>query len=101
VFNRLFIQHRDFLDIFLFGDHLSSESPTRLKEKFEKLQVNPATIESRLKDLRQNADYHARAVQAVIDSQLDPVAAGQVNIGGGGQTVFGRALELIQANLHL
>jgi hypothetical protein len=54
-----------------------------------------------LRDLDQNAAYHARAVQEIIDTQVDPVVAAQIKTGGGGKAVFARALELIQANLRL
>jgi len=101
VFNRLFIEHRDFVDIFLYGDRLSADSPKRLGEKLAILQTNVASLIRRLNDLRQNVDYHSRAVQAVIDTQLEPVVAAQINSGGGGNAVFARALQLIQANIKI
>jgi hypothetical protein len=99
--NRSFIAHRDFMDIFLYGDCLTPDSPRRLGEKLEKLHIDGGSVRKRLDDLQQNLEYHARAVQGVIDSQLEPAPAAQINAGGGGRKVFGRALELIQANVGL
>jgi hypothetical protein len=101
VLNRTFIAHRDFVDIFLYGDRLTSNSPTRLSEKLNDLQIDPVSVRRRLEDLRQNVEYHARSVQGIIDSDLEPVCAAQINAGGGGRTVFERASELIRANMRL
>jgi hypothetical protein len=101
VLNRIFLQHRDLVDIFLYGDRLVQNSPERLKEKLHRLQVDTRSVQRRLRDLEQNAAYHARAVQEIIDTQVDPVVAAQIKTGGGGKAVFARALELIQANVPL
>ncbi|HZR21841.1 MAG TPA: hypothetical protein VFE51_31450 [Verrucomicrobiae bacterium] len=38
----------------------------------------------RLKDLQENRQYHATAVQKVIDQQMDPNVAQQMSSGGSG-----------------
>ena len=101
VFNRLFMAHRDFVDIFLFGDRLTPDSPRRLSEKFKRLQIDAGSVRKRLDDLEQNVEYHSRSVQGVIDGQLEPATTAQINAGGGGRAVFDRALHLIQANVRL
>jgi len=98
--NRTFMEHRDLVDLFLYGDRLAADSPQRLKIKLKKINVTGASLRVRLKDLEQSADYHARAVQAVIDAQLDGVIAAQLNAAGGGQMVFGRVLRLIQSQVQ-
>ena len=101
VLNRPFIAHRDLVDLFLYGDRLTADSPRRLGEKLERLGIDAALTRARLTDLEQNVEYHCRSVQGVIDGYLDPPVAAQINAGGGGRTVFERALRLIQANVHL
>jgi hypothetical protein len=101
VLNRSFIAHRDLMDVFLYGDRLTADSPKRLGEKLKKLQIDAGPVRKRLNDLEQNVEYHSRSVQDVIDNQLEPVPAAQINAGGGGRTVFDRALQLIQANVGL
>ncbi len=64
-------------------------------------RLETSSVRRRLTDLEQNAGYHARSVQAVIDSQVDPEAARRMNAGGGGKTVFDRALRLIRDNVRL
>ena len=95
VLDRIFLQHRDLVDLFLFGDKLRPDSPARLKEKLATLQLSPETVAARLKDLRENPDYHATAIQKVIDEQMDGTVAQQMNAGGGGRTVCESALTLL------
>jgi hypothetical protein len=99
VINRIYLAHRDLIDLFLFGDRFLSDSPERLKTKMKQLHIERASIERRLNDLRQAADYHARAVQEVIGEQLDAAVAANLAAAGGGETVFGRVLTLLENNL--
>ena len=95
VLNRLFLQHRDLVDIFLYGDKLRPDSPARLKQKLAQLELRPGTFAKRLKDLQQNPEYHAAAIQKVIDEQVESTVAQQMNSGGGGRAVLEAALNLI------
>lgn len=101
VFSRNYLRHRDLLDIYLFKDNLHSESSMRLTRKMAGLQLTKRDVSSRLKDLRQNSFYHARAVQEVIDTQLDGVAAAHLRNAGGGATVLREALVVISAALPM
>jgi hypothetical protein len=98
VLGRVFIQHRDLVDVFLYGNNLRPDAASRLARKLSRLQLNPATVERRLRDLQENPDYHGRAVQKVIDEQMTPVVAAQMNVGGGGRMIFHTALELVTRN---
>ena len=40
-------------------------------------------------------DYHATAIQKVIDEQIDSTVAMQMNSGGGGRVVLDAALSLL------
>ena len=96
VLDRLYLQHRDFVDICLYGDRLRPDSPERLKQKIQALAIHPDAIRRRLQDLGQNAQYHATAIQKVIDAQVAPIVAQQFNSGGGGQTVLAESLKYIK-----
>ena len=95
VFNRVFLQHRDLLDLFLYGDQLHPDSPARLKLKLALLPLGPEAIAGRLRDLMENREYHASAIQKVIDEQVDPIVAQHIHVGGGGRAVLESALSLI------
>ena len=95
VLNRIFLQHRDLVDIFLYGDKLRPDSAARLKQKVAKMELRPESVARRLKDLQENRDYHAAAIQKVIDEQMDATVAQQMNAGGGGRAVLDAALNLV------
>jgi hypothetical protein len=95
VLNRIFLQHRDLVDIFLYGDKLRPDSPARLKRKLAKIELRPETVAERLKDLQEHREYHAAAIQKVIDQQVDSTVAHQMNSGGGGRAVLDSALNLV------
>jgi hypothetical protein len=95
VLNRLFLQHRDLVDIFLYGDTVREDSAARVQQKLSMLSVSTEAILRRLADLRQNREYHAKAVQKVIDEQLEAVAAQQITLGGGGEVVLDSALRVL------
>jgi len=95
VLNRLFLQHRDLMDIFLYGDELRPDSSARLKQKLAKLELRPETVAKRLTDLQQSREYHAAAIQKVIDEQVESTVAQQMNSGGGGRAILDSALKLI------
>jgi hypothetical protein len=93
VLNRLYLQHRDLVDVFLYGDAVPSDAPARLRQKLAKLQLGPEAVAQRLKDLQENREYHAAAIQQVIDEQMETTVAQQMNAGGGGRTVLDSALK--------
>ena len=96
VLNRVYLQHRDFLDIFLYGDKLRPDAPDRMKQKIKALAINANSIRERLRDFDGHAQYHANAIQKVIDTQVNPPVAEQLNFGGGGPTVLAESLKLIK-----
>ncbi|HWX21193.1 MAG TPA: nucleotidyl transferase AbiEii/AbiGii toxin family protein [Candidatus Binatia bacterium] len=96
LFNRPFLQHRDFVDIWLYGDRLRPDSPERVKQKITALGIDPEAVRKSLQDFDEEADYHARAIQEIIETQVDPTAAEQINAGGGGRTVLADSLKFIK-----
>ena len=101
VFNRRIMEHRDLVDVFLFGNKLLPDSPVRLKRKMRVLELAGSDISKQLTDLEDHRAYHTRAIQAIIDSQLDPAAARNINDAGGGARVLQKAIETIRKGLGL
>jgi len=91
-----FLRHRDLVDLFLFQDHLTPDSSRRLPAKLRSSGIAFSAIEKRMSRLRKHSDYHAKAVQEVIDTQLDAVAAAQLNDAGGGRVVLDAATALLK-----
>jgi len=46
--------------------------------------------------LQENREYHATAVQRVIDEQMDSIVGQQMNAGGGGGAVLSSAVASIK-----
>ena len=96
IVNRLFIQHRDLVDLFLYADKLRPDSRIRLEKKIKKLGLSRESITRRLRDLEENQDYHSGSIQKVLIEQMDSVVAQQMDAGGGGKAVLSATLELLQ-----
>lgn len=92
---RTFLEHRDLLDLHLFASHLPADAADRIKAKLSRLGADGQQIDRRLADLAGAADRHARALDAVIRDQLDPVAAMTLADCGGGRTVLGEVCGLL------
>jgi predicted nucleotidyltransferase component of viral defense system len=99
VFRRTTMAHRDLVDVFLFGNRLVPDSMKRLAKKFKGAGVPPAVIRERLDDLDRHTAYHARTIQTVIDTQLDPDAAKNINDAGGGAMVLRAVVTTIRGNV--
>lgn len=95
VFNRTILEHRDIVDVFLFQDRFLSDSGRRLKTKLDTMKLTLSDIEERMLDLQEHRDYHAKAVQEVIDTQLNHEAGAQLNDAGGGQMVLDMAMNVL------
>lgn len=93
ILNRVFLRHRDIVDVFLFHSHLVPNAPERLAAKLHALNPTRSNADKRMLDLNRHGDYHAKSVQAVIDTQLAPVAAAQLNDAGGGSMVLASVLQ--------
>jgi len=98
---RIALMHRDIVDVFLFQDGFRSDSAQRLRSKLLTLRMNDDDIEKRMRDLQEYSDYHAKAIQEVIDTQLDPEAAAQLNDSGGGGMVFDTVVSLLNRYISL
>lgn len=101
ILGRITLKHRDIVDVFLFQDRFRPNSAQRLKSKLHTLRMNDNDIEKRMRDLRKDSDYHAKAVQEVIDSQLDLEAAAQLNDSGGGGMVLDTVTSILNRHIGL
>jgi hypothetical protein len=99
VLNRRELRHRDIVDVFLFQDRLVRAWRRRLAAKLRTLCIPGSAVKSRISSLRQHAAYHVRAIQEIIDTQLDPAAAGQLNEAGGGKTVLETVLGVLDRHV--
>lgn len=97
--HRIVLQHRDLVDLFLFQSHFLASSAARLKEKFKTTGITHGMVEERLADLKENPGYHARAIQEIIETQLEPVAAAHINAAGGGSMILVAACEILDRYL--
>lgn len=97
VLNRTVLRHRDLVDLFLFRDQLRPDSRRRIAAKMQALGIMRDQASNRLRDLHTHVDYHGRATQAVINAQIDPPAAAQLNDVGGGKLVMDSVLVLLDA----
>lgn len=101
ILGRITLMHRDIVDVFLFHDRFRSDSAERLKSKLRALRMSDNDIEKKMRDLQEHSDYHAKAIQEVIDTQLDPEASAQLNDSGGGGMVFDTVMSILNRYISL
>lgn len=99
IFNRQIMEHRDLVDVFLFAGKLIANSPERLRHKLESLEVNLYDTQKRMCDLNSHSAYHIKAIQAVIDGQLDQEAARNINVAGGAKMILNKVIEILERNI--
>jgi len=101
IFGRIPLKHRDIVDVFLFQDRFRSDSAERLKAKLHALRMNDNDIGKKMRDLQKYSDYHVKATQEVIDTQLDHEAAAQLNDSGGGRMVLNTVMSILNSYISL
>jgi hypothetical protein len=97
--HRVILQHRDIVDLFLFQNHFQPDSAVRLKEKLKSLGISRAAVQRLIEDLKGASQYPIRAIQEIVDTQLEPVAAAQINAAGGGRIILGAVCGLLDRYL--
>lgn len=101
LFNRLFLAERDIVDLFLFQDAFRVDSAQRLREKFATLHINPESVRDRFARLSTNRAVHARAIDAIIDEQIDAAVAANLKAAGGGGMIFDIVIAILHDKLKL
>lgn len=95
ILGRVFLEHRDLLDMYLFASHTASDARMRIAGKLARLKVDRSTIDRRLDDLDRAADRHAKTLDALIREQLDEAAAVTLMDSGGGRAVLEGVRDLL------
>ena len=101
LFNRVFVEERDILDLFLFQDSFMADSAQRLRMKLAKLHVGPAAMADRYAEMLSNRVAHARALDEIINDQVDAAIADNLKTAGGGSMVLDTVLALLKDRLRL
>jgi hypothetical protein len=101
LFNRGFLEARDILDLFLFQDSFIADSAQRLRTKFVRLQISSAAVSDRCGRLLKNRAVHVRAINAIIDDQVDAAVAATLKAAGGGNMIFDTVVTLLGDKLEI
>jgi hypothetical protein len=95
VFTRRWLEYRDLVDLFLFASHLVPDYVERVHRKLEMSQTSPVVLAARLSDLLGHRDYHGRAIDELVSTQLEPHASDSIRAAGGGVVVLVAALAIL------
>ncbi len=101
LFRRTFVEQRDIVDIFLFKDQFVDDSTRRLCDKFAKLGIATESVAARLESLIRNRTAHTRAIDEIINEQIEEAAADNLKIAGGGGMIFDEVIVLLRNRLDL
>ena len=97
----VYVRDRDIVDIFLFEDKFAENSHERIARKLTELGINSAMVTKQINKLLDAKDVRIRGIAKVIDDQLDPEAADNINMGGGAKAVFTHVMEILTDSLKL
>jgi hypothetical protein len=100
LFNRPFVEVRDIIDLFLFQDQFTGASAQRLEAKFAKLGITPQSVTARMDKLVKNREPHIRALNVLIEDQIDAAAAANLKAAGGGGMIFDAVVALLNGPLN-
>jgi len=101
LFNRVFLEERDILDLFLFQDSFVADAAKRLRTKLVTLQISPAAVSDQCGRLLTNRVVHARAIDEIIDDQVDVAVADNLKAAGGGNMIFDTVVNLLADKLEI
>jgi len=94
--NRIHLQERDLLDIFLFQDTLHPDWDRRVQAKLRQLRLPPRSLTRLVGALESSCAVHARGVESVLREQVDPPVAANIARAGGGEMVVNTVLHLLK-----
>jgi Nucleotidyl transferase AbiEii toxin, Type IV TA system len=94
---RHFTRPRDVLDVFLFQDSLRPDASGRLSQKLHQGDTSSSDALERLDRLRANRLVHVRAIDRLLDDQVDAAVAASLRAAGGGAMIWDTVLRLLQS----
>ena len=97
LFGRHYVQERDMLDVFLFRSSLRDDSAKRLRKKFARLGWEPGSAERRMEKIVSGRYRHVRALDALLEGQVEGSASAHIRAAGGGAMVFDEVVDLVRA----
>lgn len=101
LFCRVFLQARDLVDLFLYADRFTEASPERLRIKFERMGLEPKARWELFARWMLNRDPHIRAIETVLQEQVEPDTAAQLRSAGGGALIFDTVLQMMTDRLQV
>jgi hypothetical protein len=101
LFNRLWIQGRDFVDIFLFQSQFVPDAAQRIQTKFAKIGIDASHVAGGLRKIIENRENYIRDIKAIIDEQVEPSVAANIVAGGGAAMVFDSVIKILETRLAL
>ena len=101
LFNRLFIEGRDLVDIFLFENYLGVDSPARIAGKLATNNLDHLAISKALNRLAKGRKHYVSDIGEILDNQVDPQVAARIREGGGETRVFDHVFHILEDKLRL
>jgi hypothetical protein len=89
------IKQRDLLDLFLFKSSLAPDSAVRLQQKMHVLGIMPEAIGRLLGSLKKNRPVHIKALDSILDSQVDDGARKAIRLTGGPGPIFDIVFDIL------
>jgi hypothetical protein len=99
LFDRIFLKERDMVDLFLFCDSLLPDSRARLERKLALRSLSRKSVEASLVKMREDLDVHARAVDRILEDQVDAPVAENLKLAGGGRKICEVVSSLLETLL--
>jgi hypothetical protein len=94
--NRPFFQVRDILDIFLFQDTLSHNTPVRLSKKLQELALPLEAAVEKLDRLEKSRTVHVRGIDRLLAEQVNPTVTANLLAAGGAAIVWDSVMHLLR-----
>ena len=99
--NSIFVRDRDIVDIFLFEEKLARDSAERIATKLTRLGLDSSKVTRQIQGLLDARVVRTRGIAEIIETQLDPQAADNINRGGGANAVFDHVMTILRDRLRL
>ena len=101
IFNRLHVETRDIVDIFLFADRMDPDSRLRIERKMSKLCLKQEELSRKMKELIDGRNYFVRSILEIIKTQIDEETADRIMEGGGAEMVFDTVVHILREKLKI